>query len=205
MPSNLARGRARRAVDTIAAHRAWRWAERLLWVALLVYLGMPIWPQIAAAGGIASASAETPAFELATLDGSAISSKSLAGKVVLLNFWATWCPPCRVEMPGFQRIYEQFRNDGFVVLGVSMDAGGSEDVRRFLDERDITYPVAIATPAIVRDFGGVRLLPTSYLIIDRKGRIRNEVSGLFTSVALAQAIDRLVRESAPSLEGRITP
>jgi len=111
-------------------------------------------------------------------------------------------------MPGFQRVYEQFRGDGFVVLGVSMDGGGSEGVRRFLAARQITYPVAMATAEAVRGFGGVRLLPTSFLI-DREGRIRNEVSGLFASAALEQAIGRLLREpthrtltEAPLLPGR---
>jgi len=166
-----------------------------VWVALLSFLGVRIWPQVAAAAGVASSNAAAPHIALTTLDGAAVSTESLAGKVVLLNFWATWCPPCRLEMPGFQRVYEQFRGDGFVVLGVSMDGGGSDGVRRFLTERHITYPVAMATPETIRGFGGVRLLPTSFLI-DREGRIRNEVRGLFAFAALEQAIGRLLREPA---------
>lgn len=197
MLSRSAWARPRRALQAITGHAARHWIERLVWVALLGFVGVRIWLHLAAAAGVASANAAVPRFTLTTPDGTPVTSESLAGKVVLLNFWATWCPPCRVEMPGFQRVYDRFRGDGFVVLGVAMDAGGTEGVRHFLAERGITYPVAMATPAAVRDFGGVRLLPTSYLI-DRDGRIRNEVSGLFTSVALEQAIGRLLREPASS-------
>lgn len=195
MSSFSAQPRGRRVFERLTGPATRRWAERAIWIALLTYLGFRIWPQLAAAVGVASSNAATPEFTLTTLDGATVSSESLAGKVVLLNFWATWCPPCRVEMPGFQRVYDRFRNDGFVVLGVSMDQGGTEGVRRFLRERNITYPVAMANPAIVRDFGGVRLLPTSYLI-GRDGRIRNEVSGLFVSGTLEQAIARLLRDSS---------
>lgn len=189
----LTRARARSALNAIGSPASRRWSERAVWVALFTFLGVRIWPQLAAAAGVASSNTVAPHVALTTLDGAAVTSESLAGKIVLRNFWATWCPPCRVEMPGFQRVYEQFRADGFVVLGVSMDGGGADGVRRFLAERKITYPVAMATAEAVREFGGVRLLPTSFLI-DREGRIRNEVSGLFASVTLEQAIGRLLRE-----------
>lgn len=173
-----------------------RWGERLVWIALVAFIGHRIWPQLAAAAGIASSNVVAPTIALTTLDGARVTTESLAGQVVLINFWATWCPPCRVEMPGFQRAYDRFHAEGFVVLGVSMDAGGSEGVHRFLAERNVTYPVAMATPETVRSFGGVRLLPTSYLI-DKQGRIRNEVSGMFASVALDQAVQRLLAEELP--------
>ena len=176
----------------------------MLWVVVLGFIGWRIWPQVAAAIGVTSASTSAPPFQLATLDGTPVSDQGLRGKVVLVNFWATWCPPCRVEMPGFQRAYEKFKGEDFVVLGVAMDAGGSDEVRQFITERQITYPIAMATPSMVRDFGGVRFLPTSFLI-DRDGRIRHEVSGIFASVALEQAVQRLIDEppaaTAPSAVG----
>ena len=170
--------------------------EAIAWIALTGFLGYRIWPQVAAAFGVGSASAPAPTFAVATLAGDSLSSDALRGKVVLLNFWATWCPPCRVEMPGFQAVYDRKRDDGFVVLGISTDATGKESVARFLAERDITYPVAMATRAIVRDFGGSSVLPTSFLI-DREGRIRHEVRGIFASVALEQAVNRLLAEPVP--------
>lgn len=167
--------------------------EALAWIALAAFLAYRIWPQVAAAFGVASASTAAPDFQVTTLAGQALSSEQLRGKVVLVNFWATWCPPCRVEMPGFQAVYDRRKDQGFVVLGISTDAGGREPVERFLAERDITYPVAMATGSVVRDFGGANVLPTSFLI-DRDGRVRYEVRGIFTSVALGQAVDRLLAE-----------
>lgn len=209
MFSHRARLRTRSALDAasriMAAPVPRRWGERLVWIALAAFLGLRIWPQLAAAAGTASSNAVAPEVALTTLDGTRVTTASLAGQVVLINFWATWCPPCRVEMPGFQRVYDRFRAKGFMVVGVSMDAGGSAGVRRFLADRNLTYPVAMATPETVRSFGGVRLLPTSYLI-DREGRIRNEVSGMFASVALELAVRRLLAEEPPPrTRGRTAP
>ena len=170
--------------------------EALAWLALAVFLGTRLWPQVAAAFGVASANAAAPDFQLITLAGDTLSTDRLRGKVVLVNFWATWCPPCRVEMPGFQSVYDRKKDRGFVVLGISTDATGRETVARYLAEHDISYPVAMATGGVVQQFGGASMLPSSFLI-DRSGRIRHEVRGIFTSVALSQAVERLLAEPAP--------
>ncbi|HEU4990294.1 MAG TPA: TlpA disulfide reductase family protein [Gemmatimonadaceae bacterium] len=181
----------------------WRfWSELALWVALLAFVGHRIWPQAAAALGIASSPAPAagnagPQFALTTLDGEAVTSQELRGKVVLLNFWATWCPPCRLEMPGFESVYNLNKDRGFIVLGVSMDGADPAAVRQFLADHHITYPVAMATQPVVQTFGNVNLLPTSFLI-DRQGRVRNQVQGVFASVALDQAVKHLLDEPAPA-------
>ena len=167
--------------------------DTVAWLLLAGFVGYRIAPQIAAAAGVASANVAVPPFSVTTLDGQHLSDASLKGRVVLLNFWATWCPPCRVEMPGFQRVYERYRADGLVVVGVAMDQGGTAGIARFLADHHITYPVGLATPEIVQQFGGVRLLPTTFLI-GRDGRVRNEVSGLFASAALDQAVQRLLAD-----------
>ena len=174
--------------------------ETLAWVALVVFLGYRIWPQVAAAVGVGGTGTLAPSFQLTTLDGRPVSSEQLRGRVVLVNFWATWCPPCRLEMPGFQAVYDRQRDQGFVVLGISTDAAGPEVVQRYLAEHHISYPVAMATGEVVRTFGGANMLPRSFLI-DRQGRIRHEVTGIFTSIALEQAVGRLLAE-APV--GRVT-
>lgn len=172
----------------------------VVWIGLLAFLGFRLWPQVAAGLGVASsASRQAPDYQFTTLSGDTASLAGLRGKVVLVNFWATWCPPCRVEMPGFQRVYEDRKDEGFVVLGLSTDMRGEDQVREFLAERGITYPNAMARGSIGRDFGGSNMLPTSYLI-DRQGRIRNEVRGIFTSVALDQAVSRLLDEPVPPVE-----
>lgn len=168
--------------------------DTLVWLALLGFIGYRIWPQVAAAFGVASMNVASPEFHLTTLGGQPLSSEQLRGKVVLVNFWATWCPPCRIEMPGFQAVYDRKKDHGFVVLGISTDTGGPKAVARFVAERNITYPVAMATGSVVQDFGGANVLPTSFLI-DREGRIRHEVRGILSGVALEQAVNRLLAES----------
>jgi peroxiredoxin len=171
--------------------------ERLAWVALIAFLAWRLSPQAGAALGVASMNEAAPRFHVTTLDGAPVTPDSLRGKVVLLNFWATWCPPCRVEMPGFQDVYEEHRADGFEVLGISTDRGGPGSVLEFLRDREITYPVAMANADIVDDFGGARVLPTSFLI-DREGRIRHEVRGYFAEVSLRSAVRRLLAEDPGS-------
>jgi cytochrome c biogenesis protein CcmG, thiol:disulfide interchange protein DsbE len=177
--------------------RARRVLEALLWTAVLGFAGYRLWPQLAAALAVGGPREEAPAFEVRTLEGERLALEELRGQVILVNFWATWCPPCRVEMPGFERVYRERREDGFVIVGLSADRTGAEGVRRFLEERDITFPVALDHGAIARDFGGVRGLPTSFLI-DRQGRIRHVVVGLFAAPGLRTAVDRLLAEPDPT-------
>ena len=109
--------------------------EALIVIALIVFLGWRIWPQVGAAVGIESDNTPLQPFEMRTLDGVTVTDSTLRGHVALINYWATWCGPCRVEMPGFQRIYEKYRGRGFTVLGVSTDAGGPSVVRPYLADR----------------------------------------------------------------------
>lgn len=167
--------------------------EALIVIALIVFLGWRIWPQVGAAVGIESDNTPLQPFEMRTLDGVTVTDSTLRGHVALVNYWATWCGPCRVEMPGFQRIYEKYRARGFTVLGVSTDAGGPSVVRPYLAEHGITYPVAMAPGGPVGGFSAATVLPTSYLV-DRNGRIRYEVQGIFAPVALEQAVRHLLDE-----------
>ncbi len=167
--------------------------ETIGWALLIGFLAYRLSPQAGAALGFASMNQTAPDFRLTTLDGVPISRDELRGKVVLLNFWATWCPPCRIEMPGFQDVYDDHRARGFVVLGVSTDAVGRGPVLEFLREKGITYPVAMARGDVVNAYGGARVLPTSFLI-DRQGRVRHEVRGYFAEDALRQAVGRLLDE-----------
>jgi peroxiredoxin len=171
--------------------------EYVAWALLLGFIAYRMAPQVKAAFGAGGADSPAPAFELATLDGAPVSLADLRGKVVVVNFWATWCPPCRVEMPGFQRVYADRRDEGLVIVGISMDQGGEGVVREFLRERGITFPVALADGDVAQAFGGVRTLPTSFLI-DREGRIRQEVTGLFAEPTLRMAVGHLLDEPAPS-------
>lgn len=167
------------------------------WILVLGFLAYQIAPQVKAAFGIDTATTSVaPSLQLPSLQGETVSLESYRGQVVLVNFWATWCPPCRLEMPGFQRVYEDKRDDGFVVIALSTDRGDQQAVREFVEKRDLTFPVAMATGGVVNGFGSVRALPTSFLI-DREGRIRQEVKGFFAEPTLRLAVNRLLEEEAP--------
>ena len=182
--------------------RRLRWTT-LIWVAPVVFIAARVVGQIVSLANASSAPASAelaPPFQVKTLDGNLVSDDRLRGKVVLINFWAAWCPPCRAEMPGFEAVYERQADSGFAVLGVAMDEGGKDGVRQFLAERGIRYPVAMANDAIVQDFGGVSLLPSSFLI-DRRGRIRNQVQGVYDAAALERQVDELLKEPRVVAEG----
>ncbi len=147
----------------------------------------------AASGTVARVGAEAPALKVKTLDGQKLSLAELRGKVVLVNFWATWCPPCRAEMPGFEAVWRERQKDGFVVLGLSADDGGSGQVALFLADRGISYPVAMASASAKRSFGGVNALPSSFLI-DKQGKVVRQVEGVFDERLLRQDVNRLLAE-----------
>ncbi|MFW6201474.1 MAG: peroxiredoxin family protein, partial [Gemmatimonadota bacterium] len=166
----------------------------ILWILVLVIAGYRLWPQISAAAGVGGVDSPAPALEAVTLEGDTVALDELRGRVVLVNFWATWCGPCRWEMPGFQDVYEARREEGFTIIGLSTDVGAPDLVRAFVRDHGITYPIAAATSEMKRAFGGVPALPMSFLI-DRDGIIRHRVMGIFAEPALARAVDRLLAEA----------
>ena len=117
-----------------------------------------------------------PTLNLTDLDGNPVSSADWRGRVVLLNFWATWCGPCRAEIPDLIRLQEQYA-DQFLVVGLSTDVDPPNKVKAFADEMNINYPVVMAPPEIEARFGGVFGLPTSFLL-DTEGRIVQKHIGL---------------------------
>jgi len=113
--------------------------------------------------------------------------KDFAGGVLLLNFWATWCAPCRIEMPWLAGTYTRHRSQGLTILGVNMDDGDMPAVERFAREMDVTYPIARNNDAIVSAYGGVRFLPQSYLI-GQDGEVLQRIFGMPSTRALETAI-----------------
>ena len=119
---------------------------------------------------------DVAAFTVTDLDGKTISSSDLKGKVVLVNFWATWCPPCRAEIPDLIALQNKHR-DTLVVLGVSEDEIAPEEVKAFATGQKMNYPIVMATPELAKIFKGVSALPTTF-VIDREGRIQMRHVGM---------------------------
>jgi len=118
-----------------------------------------------------------PPFLLNDLSGQEISTANWRGKVVLLNFWATWCPPCRDEIPEMIELSKRFR-DHLQIVGVSMDDGPSGDVRQFAREMGINYPIVMGSETLSSEYGGVPALPTSF-VVNTDGRIVQKHEGLY--------------------------
>lgn len=118
-------------------------------------------------------------FSLWDLDGRQISSADWAGKVALVNFWATWCPPCRAEIPELVALQQKYR-DQLQIIGISEDESSPEHVRQFAVEHKINYPIAMATSTLDQTFSGISSLPTSFLI-DRDGQIVQKHLGMLNA------------------------
>jgi thiol-disulfide isomerase/thioredoxin len=118
-----------------------------------------------------------PNFDLATLDGRRVKLSDYRGKAVLLNFWATWCSPCKVEMPWFVELQKKYGNDGLVILGIAMDDSDAPKIAQFANEMGVNYPVLLGTDQVSEQYGNVEFLPTSFYI-DRDGKIVGKGTGL---------------------------
>jgi thiol-disulfide isomerase/thioredoxin len=118
-------------------------------------------------------------FAVTDLEGRTISSADLRGKVVLVNFWATWCPPCRAEIPDLIRLQEKYR-DKLIVVGISEDEIPPDEVKAFVAEQKMNYPVAMTTPTLAKTFRGVSALPTTF-VIDRDGKLVQRHVGMLNA------------------------
>jgi cytochrome c biogenesis protein CcmG/thiol:disulfide interchange protein DsbE len=118
-----------------------------------------------------------PDFELPSLDGKLIKLSDYRGKAVVLNFWATWCSPCKEEMPWFVDLQKKYGNDGLVVLGIAMDDSETPKIAEFAHNMGVNYPVLLGTDKVSEDYGNVQFLPTSFYI-DRDGKFIGKGVGM---------------------------
>ena len=115
-------------------------------------------------------------FKLKTLDGKTVTLDDFKGKVLIVDVWDTWCPPCKAEIPHFIELYSKYKSKGLEILGVAGGRYGEEAVRKFIQEYGINYRNAIATPEFIQGFGGIRNIPTTF-VIDKQGRIYQKYVG----------------------------
>ncbi len=142
--------------------------------------------------GAAEAENTMPDFSLVSAEnGAVISSKDLKGKVLLINFFATWCPPCRQEIPDLIALQSKYGAQGFAVIGISTDQGGPELLTKFMKKMKINYPVLMAAPETPRDFGNIIGIPTNFLV-DRSGNITRRYDGYADHDSLEQEVTSLL-------------
>ena len=136
-----------------------------------------------------------PDFTLKTLDGREITLSALRGEVILLDFWATWCSPCRESIPHLIRLYKTYQKKGVEVIGINMDKRDMETVRQFAMSMEIPYPVVVSLEKVEKDYG-VTSLPSA-IIIDKRGRIRGKYRGFTSEIAtqMTTTVQELLSEN----------
>jgi peroxiredoxin len=151
---------------------------------------------------------QAPDFTLDDANGQPVTLSEFRGKVVLLNFWATWCTPCRIEIPWFVDMEREFKDEGFAVIGVSMDEDGWEVVKPFMDNLKVNYRMVLGTEELAQLYSGVQALPTSF-IIDRDGRIATTHAGIVSRKTFEEEIRALLDNkgsaSAAGVDGSKLP
>jgi cytochrome c biogenesis protein CcmG/thiol:disulfide interchange protein DsbE len=137
-----------------------------------------------------------PSFTLRNLSGKRVSLSDFKGKVIILDFWATWCPPCVVEIPHFIALYKQYKDKGFAMVGISTDRKGARTVRSFALKNRINYPILMADGRVQAAYGGIRAIPTTF-VIDSAGIIRHQYIGYRDKSVFETAIKALLADAEP--------
>jgi thiol-disulfide isomerase/thioredoxin len=131
---------------------------------------------------------QLPDFSVTDLRGQSLSSSDLRGKVVLVDFWATWCQPCKKEMPGYQKLVDKYGSRGFVVIGFKFDTMPDvQDPLEFAREISVHYPLAVATDDLKQKFGGIEGLPTT-MLYDRNGKLQMKIIGFEYAANIESAL-----------------
>jgi len=136
---------------------------------------------------------KAPDFELADLSGKKVRLSDFNNRVVIVDFWATWCGPCRAEIPDFVRLQSKYRGQGLTILGVAVNSE-EKTVRSFAEDHDINYPVLLEGDETTKLFGGVYAIPTTF-VLDRQGRIVKKFIGAMPAEAFEEAVKPLLLAS----------
>lgn len=133
-----------------------------------------------------------PDFDLKDADGRPVKLSDLKGKVVLVNFWATWCGPCKIEIPWFMEFEKKYKDQGFAVIGIATDEEGWDVVRPYITGKQVNYRVVMSSPVVEQLYGGVEALPMSFMI-DKEGRVASIHTGLVSKSDYEDEIKELLK------------
>jgi peroxiredoxin len=171
----------------------------ILVVALVVSLMLVIGINVARRPSAKSAAtqfknSEAPDFTLQSLDGKTIRLSDYRGKAVVLNFWATWCEPCKIEMPWFVELQKQYGAEGVQFLGIAMDDATPKEIGEFAQKMGVNYPILIGKEAVGDAYGGVQFLPETFFI-DREGKVVDRAFGLKGRGEIEDNIKKIAAQS----------
>ncbi len=182
---------------------AWQYVQRYWHWPVLLAAGIYLYQQYLPHIDLAEPERPAPDVVAETMDGDTFRLREHRGEVVVVNVWATWCAPCRVEMPGFVDLQDEFRSEGVQFVGISVDQSGSDVVRSFVEEKGINFPQIVNPTLAARHFPG-DVVPRTYLI-DKQGRVRYEHNGVILKWALDDALETLVNESTETANAGAGP
>ncbi len=143
------------------------------------------------ASGESAPAVKAPDFSLPDLQGNTVELSDFEDRVLLVDFWATWCVPCRLEVPHLVELHNSYKDRGFEILGIALDENGEELVEAFVREHNVTYPVVIGNRDVAIAFGGLTAIPTAFMI-DQDGRIVNKYVGYTEKAVFEEEIKRLL-------------
>ena len=172
-------------------------------VALMLYVGL----HMARRSGRGSTpritrSTVAPDFSLESLEGKTMRLSDFRGKAVLLNFWATWCGPCKIEMPWFVELQQKYGSQGLQVVGVAMDDASKEDIAKFAKQMGVNYPVLIGKEAVGDSYGGIPALPETFFI-GRDGKVVDKILGLRGKAEIEDAIKKALNTQPTATQARV--
>lgn len=167
--------------------------KKYTWILIPLVLVLFVYAKAEISGNSGEEYPQAPEFTLEDLKGSKISLSNLSGKVVLLNVWATWCGPCKREIPDFIEAYEQYKDKGLEIIGISVDRISQSKVLQFTEKYKINYPVAMTTSKLTKDYGPFPAIPVT-IIIDRNGKIRYRKIGQVDKKFVENWFTKLIAE-----------
>ncbi len=147
-----------------------------------------------AAASLSFTGQSAPDFALQSLEGKTVHLSDFHGKAVVLNFWATWCQPCKIEMPWFEKLQKQYEPQGLQIIGVAMDDASKEEIVKFAAHVRVSYPVLLGKEEVGNAYGGVQFLPATFYI-SRDGKVVDKVFGLKGRAEIEDNIKRALAQS----------